>query len=180
MGWAGMRGVVSLAAALSLPAAVPGRDFILIATFAVILVTVLGQGATLAPLIRLLRLERFSLPGRQLMPEAEARARVALTQLETVRARATDGDGTVRHPRLLEQYEYRAGAARRFSEAGGALAPDRHAHFEVVLAAIDAGRAALLRLHREGRIHDEVLHALEQELDLDELAARRHQGEAFS
>ena len=180
MGWAGMRGVVSLAAALSLPTAMPGRDFILIGTFAVILVTVLGQGATLAPLIRVLRLERFSLPGANLMPEAEARARVAGTQLDTVRARATDSDGTVRHPRLLEQFEYRAGAARRFSEADGALAPDRHAHFAVVLAAIAEGRQTLLRLHRDGTIHDDVLHALEQELDLDELAARRHLGEVFS
>ena len=53
--WAGMRGVVSLAAALALPENFPGRDFIIATTFAVILVTVLVQGATLAPLIRLMR-----------------------------------------------------------------------------------------------------------------------------
>jgi len=51
MSWAGMRGVVSLAAALALPQDFPGRDFILATTFAVILVTVLVQGATLGPLI---------------------------------------------------------------------------------------------------------------------------------
>jgi CPA1 family monovalent cation:H+ antiporter len=64
MSWAGMRGVVSLAAALALPEGFPGRDFILAATFAVILVTVLVQGATLAPLIRALRIG--SLPVQQI------------------------------------------------------------------------------------------------------------------
>ena len=59
MSWAGMRGVVSLAAALALPDDFPGRDFILATTFAVILVTVLVQGATLAPLIRVLGLSGF-------------------------------------------------------------------------------------------------------------------------
>jgi hypothetical protein len=59
MSWAGMRGVVSLAAALALPDGFPGRDFIVATTFAVILVTVLLQGATLAPLIRALSFEGF-------------------------------------------------------------------------------------------------------------------------
>ncbi|WP_158807897.1 sodium:proton antiporter, partial [Beijerinckia sp. L45] len=72
MGWAGMRGVVSLAAALSLPEAFPGRDFILATTFLVILVTVLVQGTTLAPLIRVLRLTGAAEP--EGMSEAEARA----------------------------------------------------------------------------------------------------------
>src|SRR5262249_10660070 len=57
MSWAGMRGVVTLAIALSLPEAMPGRDLILAAAFAVILVTVIGQGATIGPLIRLLHLQ---------------------------------------------------------------------------------------------------------------------------
>jgi CPA1 family monovalent cation:H+ antiporter len=52
--WAGMRGVVTLAVALSLPEAMPGRDLILAAAFAVILVTVIVQGTTIGPLIRLL------------------------------------------------------------------------------------------------------------------------------
>src|SRR5580698_7677001 len=54
--WAGMRGVVTLAIALSLPDSMPGRDLILVAAFAVILVTVLGQGTTIGPLIRLVGL----------------------------------------------------------------------------------------------------------------------------
>ncbi len=174
MSWAGMRGVVSLAVALGLPDGFPGRDFILITTFAVILLTVLVQGSTLGPLIRWLRLDRFVLHGRETMTEAAARARMSAVQLAAVQARAMLPDGTARHPRLLEQYSYRARASARFSEAAGALNVDRTEHFEIVLAALDAGRAELLRLHREGQIHDQVLHALEQELDLEELSARRH------
>jgi CPA1 family monovalent cation:H+ antiporter len=178
MGWSGMRGVVSLAAALSLPEAFPGRDFILAATFAVILATVLVQGTTLAPLVRALRLGGgFALARAATLPEAEARARVARAQLAAVERRSADGGGGHRHPRLVEQYGYRARAAARFSEAGGALAGDRAAHFGVVLAAVEAGRAELLRLHRAGEIHDTVLHALEQELDLEEMSARRFAGE---
>ena len=78
--------------------------------------------------------------------------------------------------RLLEQYGYRARAAARFSEAAGGLIGHRQEHFTVVLAAVAAGRTELLRLHRAGSIHDTVLHALEQELDLEEMSARRHLG----
>ncbi len=174
MGWAGMRGVVSLAVALGLPDGFPGRDFILVTTFAVILLTVLVQGATLGPLIRLLRLEGFVLHGPVTLPEAAARARMAAAQLAAVEARAKAPDGGVRHPRLLEQYSYRARASARFHEADGGLDGDRDEHFQIVLAAVAAGRNELLRLRDAGDIHDTVLHALEAELDLDELAARRH------
>lgn len=174
MSWAGMRGVVSLAAALALPTAFPGRDFIIATTFAVILVTVLVQGATLAPLIRVLRLGGFSLTPATSLSEAEARARMTAAQLEEVeRQSASDGE-THRHPRLVEQYRYRAGAAARFSEAAGGLAGQRREHFTVVLAAVAAGRVEILRLHRTGSIHDTVLHTLEHELDLEEISARRH------
>jgi len=176
MSWAGMRGVVSLAAALALPEGFPGRDFILATTFAVILVTVLVQGATLAPLIRLLGLSGFTLEQSTTLLEAEARARVAAAQLAEVERQSAGTDDTARHPRLLEQYGYRARAAARFSEAAGGLVSHKQDHFTVILAAVDAGRAEILRLHRAGSIHDTVLHALEQELDLEEMSARRHLG----
>jgi hypothetical protein len=53
-----------------------------------------------------------------------------------------------------------------------ALAGDRKEHFDVVLAAIAAGRKEILRLHRSGMIRDEVLRSLESDLDLEEVAAR--------
>jgi monovalent cation/hydrogen antiporter len=175
MSWAGMRGVVSLAAALALPENFPGRDFIVAATFAVILVTVLVQGATLAPLIRVLRLGSFSLASGNTLPEAEAGARVAAAQFAEVERHSTsDGGDTHRHPRLVEQYGYRAKAAERYSEAVNELTDAKREHFTVVLAAITAGRVELIRLHRAGSIHDSVLHAIERNLDLEELSARRH------
>ena len=176
MSWAGMRGVVSLAAALALPDGFPGRDFILATTFAVILVTVLVQGATLAPLIRALGLSGFVLQRPETLQEAEARARMAAAQLAEVERQSAGTDEGLRHPRLVEQYSYRARAAARFNEAAGGLIEQKNAHFTVVLAAVTAGRAEILRLHRAGSIHDNVLHALEQELDLEEMSARRHLG----
>jgi CPA1 family monovalent cation:H+ antiporter len=177
MSWAGMRGVVSLAAALALPESFPGRDFILVTTFAVILTTVLVQGATLAPLILALRLGSSRVTPAKTLSEAAARARMATKQLAAVEARSKNPDGGQRHPRLMEQYGYRARAASRFSEAEDSLIPHRNEHFSVVLDAIAAGRAELLRLHRAGEIHDSVLQALEQELDLEEMSARRLIGE---
>ena len=171
MGWAGMRGVVSLAIALALPAGFPGRDLILVATFAVILVTVLVQGTTLAPLIRLLRLDRIGVrPGDRLTVDT-ARVRVAEAQLESVRQASAAPDGE-RHPRLLEQYGYRARAASTLAGAVETYAPHRVEHFSVVLSAVAAGRKEALALHRAGQIHDSVLNALEHELDLEEMNAR--------
>jgi CPA1 family monovalent cation:H+ antiporter len=176
MSWAGMRGVVSLAAALALPDDFPGRDFVLASTFAVILVTVLIQGATLAPLSRVLGLSGFTQQRPKTLSEAAARAQMAAAQLAEVERQSAGAGEMPRYPRLIEQYAYRARAAARFSENEGNLIDQRRDHFTVVLAAVAAGRTELLRLHRAGSIHDSVLHALEQELDLEEMSARRHLG----
>lgn len=173
MSWAGLRGVVSLAAALSLPDGFPGRDFILAVTFAVILVTVLVQGTTLAPLVRLLSGAGFKPLHVSELSEAQARARVAVAQLAAVEKESLNPDGSHRHPRLIEQYSYRVRASSRFSEETEALTPRRVDHFTAVLAAISAGRQELLRMHRANEIHDTVLHAIEQELDLEEVNVQR-------
>jgi monovalent cation/hydrogen antiporter len=173
MSWAGLRGVVSLAAALSLPEGFPGRDFILAVTFAVILVTVLVQGATLAPLVRLLSGTGFASSNVSKLSEAEARARIAAAQLTAVEKESLNPDGSHRHPRLIEQYSYRVRASSRFSAETEALTPRRVDHYTAVLAAITAGRRELLRMHRANEIHDTVLHAIEQELDLEEVNVQR-------
>jgi len=178
MSWAGMRGVVTLAIALSLPEAMPGRDLILAAAFAVILVTVMVQGTTIGPLIRLLRLQAVEAEsGRQL---GHAMARMAAAQFAVVERLSQQPDGSQKHPRLLEQYGYRARLTERYSGEDGARAVARKEHFEVVLAAIAAGRAEIVSLHRSGMIHDEVLRTLESDLDLQELAARAVVNEAMS
>jgi CPA1 family monovalent cation:H+ antiporter len=173
MGWAGMRGVVSLAIALSLPESLPGRPFILLTTFVVILVTVLLQGSTLGPLIRVLRLPGVVEAEATTMGEIEARERVAVAQLEAVRPLAYDEAGVLRHPRLLEQYEYRVTVIQQVRESKGGMPRERAAHFDLILAAVAAGREELLRLHRSGLIHDRVLRTLESELDVEEVAALR-------
>ena len=124
---------VSLAAALALPDDFPGRDFVLATTFAVILVTVLIQGATLAPLIRVLGLSNFTQQRLKALSEAAARAQMAAAQLAEVERQSAGAGETPRHPRLIEQYNYRARAAARFSETAGGLIDQRRDHFTVVL-----------------------------------------------
>jgi CPA1 family monovalent cation:H+ antiporter len=173
MSWAGLRGVVSLAAALSLPDGFPGRDFILAVTFAVILVTVLIQGTTLAPLAKLMTNTNFEMASASKLTEHQARARVAEAQLGAVEKVSLLEDGTHRHPRLVEQYTYRLRATTRFSEESATLMSHRVEHFSTILAANNAGRAELLRLHRAGELDDTVLHQIEAELDLEEMNAGR-------
>jgi Na+/H+ antiporter len=173
MSWAGMRGVVSLAAALALPEAFPGRDFVLATTFAVILVTVLVQGSTLAPLIKAFGLHRTTERPSTMLTVTAARVHTATAELAAIELRSKRPDGSHLHPRLVEQYAFKVGAVTRFNDASGGLDDQRAEHFATVLAAIAAGRDALLKLHREGEIHDSVLAALEHEFDLDEMRARR-------
>ncbi|MEZ0289085.1 MAG: Na+/H+ antiporter, partial [Methylophilus sp.] len=80
------------------------------------------------------------------------------------------------HPRLLEQYGYRANLSDSMKEAESLPADVRKAHFDVILAAVAAGREELLRLHRSGQIHDELLHVMERDLDIQEIAALHTRG----
>ena len=171
MGWAGMRGAVTLAAALSLPGGFPGRDLVLVSAFAVILVTVLVQGTTLGALIRLLGLVDPR-DARQLQESGDAAwLRMAEAQYEAIATLSHQPDGSERHPRLLEQYGHRARVAARYIADRDAHDPGRIEHFNAVLAAIRAGRAEVLRMHRSGEIHDHVLRELEYELDLQQMVA---------
>ena len=167
LGWAGMRGVVTLAVALSLPEQMPGRDFMLIAAFAVILVTVIVQGTSLGWVIRRVRPVDRDPEAPVSLPDAEAA--IANAKRDSVEINAYGSDGTLVHPQLLESYRKRAEVTERYAKDVDAVADDMHAHFDVVLASIAAGRAELLRLHRAGQIEDEVLHDLERDLDLEEM-----------
>lgn len=169
LGWAGMRGVVTLAVALTLPETMAGRDFMLVTAFAAIFATVLIQGTTLGALIRWLGVKETEIHAPLNLPQAEAA--LAQAQLKTVEKHAFAEDGALIHPRLLEQYQRKAANTTFYSEDAGRFAADLEAHFNVVLAAIAAGRAELIRLRRAGEIDDETLHELERDLDLEELSA---------
>ena len=170
LGWAGMRGVVTLAVALSVPATFPGRDFILVTAFAVIFATILVQGTTLGTLIRLVKLrEPDSERARMTMSEAEAA--MAKAQVRVIEHHAYDGDGTLIHPQLLQRYQKRAEVTERYAGQEEHFAAGLHAHFDLVLAAVAAGRTELIRLHRTGDIDQHTLQELERDLDLEELSA---------
>lgn len=97
-------------------------------------------------------------------------------QFKAVEAISRRSDGSERHPRLVEQFGFRARVAAEFTTDRDAHKPHETEHFNVVVRAIDAGRAELLALHRSGRIHDRVLRSLEQELDLQQMVAETHVG----
>lgn len=170
MSWAGMRGVVTLAVALSLPEAFPARDLMLVTAFVAILVTVLVQGTSLGWVIRRANPpeDPASLPPLDLQAAEQAMFRAQLTAVER---EAHDADGNVIHPQLLRRYRTRATAGEAFDGTPEERAAAIESHFDVILAAVEAGRAELVRLHRAGRIDDETLHDLEHDLDLEELGA---------
>ena len=167
LSWAGMRGVVTLAIALTLPQAMPGRDLMLVAAFAVILVTVVVQGASLGWVIELVRPVDEDPPAP--LGLAAAEAAVARVKLAIAERYAYAPDGNLIHPQLLDMYRKRADATERYAGEPDAFMENIRTHFDVMLAAIAAGRAELIRLQREGQIEDEVLHDLERDLDLEEL-----------
>lgn len=170
MSWAGMRGVVTLAVALTMPDSMPGRDLMLVTAFAVILFTVLLQGTTLGLVIRLAGLKEAesAMPALGLF---EAEVAMMRAQCDAVEQHAHDAEGTLLHPQLLQRYQRRASAAETFGGTNEERDALIAAHFNVILAAVQAGRAELVRLHRAGQIDDETLHNLEHDLDLEELGA---------
>jgi Na+/H+ antiporter len=173
IGWTGMRGVVSLAAALAIPHTLPdgspfpGRDEVLFLTFAVILVTLVGQAVTLGPLIRLLGVTQPE-AGRS-DPHGVHRTRIAAAGLAALRAKADDPlEGAIARD-LLPEFALRAGVTPR----QGAAVIEAQAQLVLRLQAREAERAELLALHRAGEIDDDALRVLQEELDLDEMRLRR-------
>jgi hypothetical protein len=103
------------------------------------------------------------------LPAAEAA--VASARRAEVERRAYGADGELMHPQLLGESRKRERATQRYAEDSDRFMPGFRAHFEVVLAAVAAGRAKLIRLHRQGVIENKVLHNLERDLDPEELGA---------
>lgn len=170
LSWAGMRGVVTLAVALSVPENFPGRDFILMTAFVVILGTVLIQGMTLGRVIAWADMKEPEADVPRLTMTA-AEAAMAQEQFKVVQAHAYDDKGELVHPRLLDRYQRKATMIVDYVGQEEEFAPMLHAHFDLVLKAVAAGRAELIRLHRAGDIDEETLHELERDLDLEELSA---------
>ena len=172
IGWAGMRGVVTLTAALALPLDFPGRDAILFASFSVILFTVLIQGTTLGPLIKTLNIVPKAHESAHMNLNA-ARIAVAEASLLSLEALVVAESGEPVHPRLIDGYRRRVRAMARYRDEGETLEMERTDHFAAALGAVASGRGELIRLHRAHKIHDTVLRTIEGELDLEELRLMR-------
>ena len=175
--WAGMRGVVTLAAALALPPTLPGRDLILVTSFVVILITVLVQGVSLKNLIVFLGMKTEVDSHQVYLTEPQSWAKLEAAQFATVKRLAFNVDGKLLHPRLLEQYGYRSQLAATHQNEVELPIDVRHAHYDIILAAIAAGREELIRLHRSQQLDDKLMHMLEHDLDLQEISAIHSKGE---
>ncbi|MGF6574853.1 Na+/H+ antiporter [Paraburkholderia sp. GAS333] len=176
LGWAGMRGVVSLAAALALPDSLADRDTLIFSTFAVIFVTVVVQGLTLAPLARRIGFRDIHGPAEpKYLTQFEARSvtfQASLDALRNIDIGQCKGNEAV-VLRLIDEYSYRVESNARAHVGGADLVRLRHTRLDIGLQAVQAGRAALLKLHDESRINDKTLHRIESELDLEEARLKR-------
>jgi monovalent cation/hydrogen antiporter len=175
-GWSGIRGAVSLAAALALPlrtdagAPLPDRDLILFITFAVILVTLVGQGLTLPALIRRLGVREDG--AEEEAEELRARlvaSRAALERLDELVSEDWTRDDTVERVRAMYQFRQ-----RRFKVRAGKVEDedgieDRSLAYQRLMHELYlVQRRALVELRNGGTISNDVMHRVERELDLEE------------
>ena len=158
--WAGMRGIVSLAAALALPADFPFRGLILSTASAVVLGTLVLQGLTLKPLMRALDLHDGD-------PVADE-IRTARQRALDVGLASVDGDGS--HAADLVRRDFRARLAR-WQHKTGAAADLQSAYTALHGQAVRAARQALLAMRDAEEIGDDAFHALEDELDWIEVSS---------
>jgi Na+/H+ antiporter len=173
VGWCGMRGTVTLAAALALPTDFPFRDLILTTAFGVTVGTLVVQGLTLRPLLLRLRLEDDRTVDRE----------VRLARVETLRAALaaaasspdTETAALVRHRYELQLRRAEADSSTALGRDGGVAVspasdrPDGGDDVAVVRTATDAQRRRLVSLRADGTIGDTAFQRVEEELDWAEL-----------
>jgi CPA1 family monovalent cation:H+ antiporter len=163
--WCGMRGIVTIATALALPSGFPHRDLIVFTAFCVVLVTLVVQGMTVRPLMRVLRIQADDTIEREVRLARAETARAGLDAVDGV----PSGDDMV--ALLRRKYETRisraeSGAVPREVEGDGApgspyVAAQRRAH--------RAERRTLSDLRARGVIGDDAFHRVEEELDWAEV-----------
>jgi monovalent cation/hydrogen antiporter len=160
--WAGMRGIVSLAAALALPSAFPYRDLIVLTAFSVVLGTLVIHGLTLKPLLRALDLHDDDPVGRELRAAREHALRTGLASFAHDDSPVADA---------LRQ-EFTAHLSRGPDDTG-AGDPTRSAHGELRREALQAARKAVHAMRANDEIGDDAFHQIEEELDWLEMAGRK-------
>jgi CPA1 family monovalent cation:H+ antiporter len=178
--WAGMRGAVSLATALALPVATdsgapfPGRSALIFLTFCVILVTLVGQGLTLPPLIKWLRIGADTAADAEELHARTTAVQAALDRIESL------PDQWPGHLPLIDtlraQYSHRASDLDEQNQAADGSADGPNAvdqelveHRAIRRSVIDAERNAVIQLRDDGEISDDVLRRVERDLDLEQV-----------
>ena len=181
LSWSGTRGVISLAAIFTLPLTTnsgdpfPDRDLLLFCTFVVVLVTLVGQGLTFAPLVRMLGLRADEADQARVRNEARSAAvEAALARLDTVAAEEPDTRVAVDTTRAqlltrLARYRGRLDLLQQSGSSELPTSPEYETALRVHRTALEAQREELLRWRDSGRLPDEGLRVLERELDHEEL-----------
>jgi CPA1 family monovalent cation:H+ antiporter len=178
VGWAGMRGTVTLAAALSIPLFVdgttpfPGRDIVIFLAFGVIVASLLIQGTTLEAVIR-----RLGLREDETRPKEERLARMTAVQeglkvLRELEKSAETPDHQSAIGLVIAEYEERLSVLTAEGETQKSANRRRHAGHRYQMAALQAERRALDKLWRGGAIIDEVYRPLQELLDFEESMLR--------
>jgi CPA1 family monovalent cation:H+ antiporter len=178
LGWSGMRGIVSLAAALSIPLLIspgnpfPHRDFILFLTYCVIVVTLIVPSVSLPVILKFLHL-----PDEQdeMKQEAIARVRAGENSIEKIHELAK----TENIPNEIIN-DFRKHLDRRleiiktqFDENPYSTLTHEYISLKkLMFTSIEVERKTILELRKSGEIHDEVFHRLSDELDIEEMRAK--------
>jgi monovalent cation/hydrogen antiporter len=170
-GWAGMRGAVSLAAALALPSDFPARDQLLFITFAVILATLVLQGLTLPAVIRWSGVHDDGAEAEEELLARRRATQAALEHLDELASLEWTRDETVERMRAMYQYRTRrlgARAGETEDEEGGGYEHRSRKYQKMVRSVLDAQRRAVVELRNHGEISNDVMHRIERELDLED------------
>src|SRR4051794_1237365 len=173
-GWSGMRGAVSLAAALALPfetdagTPFPARNLIIFLPFAVIFATLVVQGLTLPVLIRKLGVVADDGEGDEELRARLTATKAALDQIDALKQEEWTRDETA--DRMRQMYEYRK---RRLAARAGKIEDDGYedrslAYQQMVQSVLGAQRDALVNLRDDGTISNDVMNRVIRELDLEE------------
>ena len=160
--WSGMRGIVSLAAAMALPSAFPYRDLIVLTAFSVVLGTLVIQGLTLKLLLRALNLQDDDPVGREVRAARERALRAGLASF-------ADDESPVGEA-VRQEFAVHLATERPGTSASDAT---RGAHNELRRGALHAARQAVLAMRANDEIGDDAFHQIEEELDWLEMAGRR-------
>lgn len=186
MSWAGTRGVITVAAVFTLPLTIDSgepfesRDLLLFCAFLVVLVTVIGQGLTFAPLVRRLNVVADPAEEARLRNEArEGSTKAALSQLDRIADEENlddEGREILRHEleHRIDRYHRRLDHLDESEVGDSVISPEQIAAMSTRRRILAVEREELLCWRDAGRLPDNSMRSLEHELDHEEHSFRPH------